>query len=126
MCIFHKQGFIYSQILIAWVAAVPLYMLSGPSPLLEVLFNVTGTLNGAIALGALIGPVFGGAITQVSDFTWTLTSLAGLSLLVVVVMSVYLLSMKLLKLPLKPTDSVEVNVENGEKEKLLAESSNEE
>lgn len=41
-------------------------------------------------------------------------------------MSVYLLSMKLLKLPLKPTDSVEVNVENGEKEKLLAESSNEE
>ncbi|KAF6041450.1 hypothetical protein EB796_000248 [Bugula neritina] len=39
MCIFYNQGFIYSQILIAWVAAVPLYMLSGPSPLLEVLFN---------------------------------------------------------------------------------------
>jgi len=39
---------------------------------------------------------------------------------------VSILSMKLLKLPLKPTDSVEVNVENGEKEKLLSEGWNEE
>ncbi|KAF6041451.1 hypothetical protein EB796_000233 [Bugula neritina] len=170
-----NKGFIYSPILIAWVIAAPLYMLAGPSPLLEFLFNgqkyflltvititisiflagiqlipsfqaainlaavnghekdsmqtygaVTGTLNSAIALGSLIGPVFGGAITQVSDFTWTLTSLAGFSLPVVTVISVYLLSMKLLKLPLKPIVGEDVKIENGEKEKLLSESTDEE
>jgi len=36
---FIYQGFIYSPILIAWVIAAPLYMLAGPSPLLEFLFN---------------------------------------------------------------------------------------
>jgi len=54
---------------------------------------VTGTLNSAIALGSLIGPVFGGAITQVSDFTWTLTSLAGFSLPVVSLVSFHVHSM---------------------------------
>ncbi|KAF6027854.1 hypothetical protein EB796_013851 [Bugula neritina] len=142
--------------LFGWAASIPLYLLAGPSPLLEVFFGgqrycamstvlltlltlmegflflpsyqaainlasanghgkdstqtyaaVTGTLNSAIALGAMVGPIYGNAITQASNYTWTLTSLAGLALLALTILSIYLLTMKICKLPLKPENSEE-------------------
>ena len=40
---------------------------------------ITGMINSGLALGSMIGPILGGAITQVTDFPNTLTVMAFLN-----------------------------------------------
>ena len=42
-----------------------------------------GMINSALSLGSAIGPTFGGAITDALDFSWMLSALAALTLLMV-------------------------------------------
>ena len=44
---------------------------------------VVGIKECAISLGATIGPIFGGAVTDATDYSWMLTVLAGVTLLMV-------------------------------------------
>jgi len=44
---------------------------------------VTGLLNGGLGLGVMVGPIMSGAVTDATDFTWTLTVLSFLDMLVV-------------------------------------------
>ncbi|KAF6022353.1 hypothetical protein EB796_019341 [Bugula neritina] len=41
---------------------------------------VTGLLNGGLGLGAMVGPIMSGAVTDTTDYTWTLTILSGIGL----------------------------------------------
>ncbi|KAF6022356.1 hypothetical protein EB796_019344 [Bugula neritina] len=63
---------------------------------------VTGLLNGGLGLGAMVGPIMAGAVTDATDFTWTLTVLSFLDMLILSVLVVYLIWMKITKQPLKP------------------------
>jgi len=45
---------------------------------------VTGLLNGGLGLGAMVGPIMSGAVTDATDFTWTLTVLSGIGLAMVI------------------------------------------
>ncbi|KAF6033557.1 hypothetical protein EB796_008130 [Bugula neritina] len=63
---------------------------------------VTGLLNGGLGLGAMVGPIMSGAVTDAADFTWTLTVLSFLDMLICSVLVVYLIWMKITKQPLKP------------------------
>ncbi|KAF6033674.1 hypothetical protein EB796_008017 [Bugula neritina] len=63
---------------------------------------VTGLLNGGLGLGAMVGPIMSGAVTDATDFTWTLTVLSFLDMLILSVLVVYLIWMKITKQPIKP------------------------
>ncbi|KAF6033559.1 hypothetical protein EB796_008132 [Bugula neritina] len=63
---------------------------------------VAGLLNGGVGLGAMVGPIMSGAVTDATDFTWTLTVLSFLDMLILSVLVVYLIWMKITKQPLKP------------------------
>ncbi|KAF6022350.1 hypothetical protein EB796_019338 [Bugula neritina] len=63
---------------------------------------VTGLLNGGLGLGAMVGPIMSGAVTDAADFTWVLTILAGIGTAMFILMSVYLIWMKMTGKPLKP------------------------
>ncbi|KAF6022349.1 SLC18B1 [Bugula neritina] len=62
---------------------------------------VTGLLNGGLGLGAMVGPIMSGAVTDATDFTWTLTVLSGIGLAMLIIMSAYLIWMKMTGQPLK-------------------------
>jgi len=44
---------------------------------------VTGLLNGGLGLGAMVGPIMSGAITDATDFTWAMTVWSGIGLAMV-------------------------------------------
>lgn len=44
---------------------------------------VTGMVNSGVILGAMVGPLLGGAITEQLGFPWTMTVMAGFSLTMV-------------------------------------------
>jgi len=49
---------------------------------------VTGLLNGGLGLGAMVGPIMSGAVTDATDFTWTLTVLSFLDMLIVSILTI--------------------------------------
>ena len=44
---------------------------------------ITGLINSGISLGSTIGPVLSGAIIHVTDFSWSMTVIGFLALLMV-------------------------------------------
>jgi len=46
------------------------------------------TLNGGLGLGAMVGPIMSGAVTDATDFTWTLTVLSFLDMLIVSILTI--------------------------------------
>ncbi|KAF6036441.1 hypothetical protein EB796_005247 [Bugula neritina] len=68
---------------------------------------VSGTINSVYALGNMIGPIMGGAITENLNFPWMLTVMAFIEIVMMVTMVTYLLIMKISQQPLKPSDHIE-------------------
>ncbi|KAF6036445.1 hypothetical protein EB796_005251 [Bugula neritina] len=71
---------------------------------------VSGTINSVYALGNMIGPIMGGAITENLNFPWMLTVMAFIEIVMLVAMATYLLVMKISQQPLS-ADSIKVDKE---------------